>query len=347
MVYYFKALLILSVVLISFRIIGRNTGGKLKIKHSFALEILTGAFVFFAIYNTGYLVCLFLKLGIQGLSIWTALLWLGFAFCCRRELAGFKDLQIKKISREYVLYYSAALLAFALLFYYGIRFCYYGWDTASYIKEISRAVEHGTLYKDWVANQANDALELKYALCSYYMFLAVLARAASIPAIVTARVVGGGACIVLSAAAVYCLGKELFDDVRDAILVSLLWTCFNFVFVSIYTASAFLMERSYEGKAWCANVIIPFILLAFFHLYKHESEKGWWGCLVFAAFACNTISMSMIIISPIMVTLLSGILWLKERKAFIIYHWMICMLPLTIYCVLLGLELKNILVVMA
>lgn len=342
MLHYCVAVFLLIVLLIYFCFLGDRLLRIIDKPRELTFQLLLGAFAFFALFNVGYILCLFLKRNLIALSIVELVVFTGVSFW--GIASGFTPSKgihhFVEYFRTYKRYCSILLFISIVLFYYAVRFTYPGWDATYYIKEISRAVEHGTMYQDWTAQHLGNPLKLKYALCAYYMFLAVLAKYTAVPAVIIAKIIGGGLCVVLSIDVIYCLGKELFKNEKDALCVTVLWELLNTAFISIYTSSAFLMERSYEGKAWCANVIIPGLLLLFYHLYIYE-EEIYWTYIMIVVLACNAISMSTLLIAPIMVTVFSSIIFLDRPQLRVIRKWIICMLPLSLYCLFIFLEAKG------
>lgn len=339
--------LVLLIMLLTFYLYGCAYLIFVDIKITFAQSIIVGTFIFFSAFSIIYLFCLFFGYGLDGVFRLFLLMWicmiLGSIYYIKVN-----RIQITEITsvRNNILTVFILVLLSMVLVYYSVRVTYYGWDTAYYTKEISRAVKFGTLYKEWSPQQTNTSLHLKYALCSYYMFLAVLAKISSSPAILVARIVGGGACVILSILSVYCLAKEIFDSDKLALEITIVWNVLNYFLISIYTSGAFLMERSYEGKAWCGNVIIPTIIWVFFHLYKFPKDYKWWTIAFLICLSCDSISMSMLISAPVMVTIFSALLLISSKELHIIKRWFLCMMPLCFYCAVIALESKGVFSIM-
>ena len=358
---------LLALLVVSFALMGGAACAVLRVRQRLAFRTVTGAFVYFAFFEAVYLPCVFLRKSLTFLSLIWFPLWgvllIGsaiFVFARRSELRMSGSLFTKR-NAGLILAVLAVCLFFSL---FALRLPYYGWDTAYYVREMTAAINHNTLYQSWIPGTFREPIELVYALCSYYMLLALLARPFAIPAYLAARIIGGGTCLLLSLLVVYSFGQVLFakgsssvaDPRRDrnALVLTAVWGLMNLLFVSIYTANAFLMERSYEGKAWCSNVLIPYLLLVFCHLYRRadievqeEGEDPYWCFVFLACLSCDTISMSCLIIYPIMLTALSLIQFCREERGVIIRNWLLCCLPLLLYLLVVALNTKGILYLMA
>ncbi len=340
---------LLFFMMISFYCFGTTVTELLHLEHSFTFDTASGAFVFFSLFSFIYLPCVFFRNNLNTLGLVWGIIWILILILCVSFLLKGKKYRFSfsRINREDTFNVILLMLAVASLVYYSCRSNYCGWDTAAYMKDIQRALEHGTMYQDWSPFRQDDGISLKYALCSYYMFLAILAHFFHLPVLLTAKVVGGGTCILLSSMIIYSIAGEYFTDIRTKASVTILWCLFNFFYISIYTSSTFLMERAYEGKGWCANVIIPYFILVFYRLYHQEKENQLWMCVLIGAIASNSISMSMIVIAPVMCTIMSGIILISRRDVLILRNWIICMIPFGIYFLAYFLNSKRLIILMS
>ena len=75
----------------------------------------------------------------------------------------------------------------------------------------------------------------------------------------------------------------------------------NLYFVTGYTSADFLLMRSYEAKSFCANVIFPALILWFLKLHEQLDSKKHWMYLMLTVWGSVPVSMSAILIAPVMV----------------------------------------------
>lgn len=334
MITIIKVSLMFCIIVATFFLYGTALIGKLKIDGSIALNTLSGTFLFFLLFSLLCTPCVFAKITFTFVyRIWLIFWALSLGLCiCYLHNKGtvLTELFSKSLYIPYFLLCSAMFIFF---FYYAVTTEYFGWDTSYYVKITSNAVNLDSMVFEWklAGSFINKVMPAKYAMGAYFIFLAVPTRLLGCSAILVCRFIGGGLCILLSCMAIYRLAEEIFQNSRRSFLLTCIWIILNLYYVSLYTSSLFLILRSNEGKAWCCNVIIPFILLLFYHLYKHHEDKGWWGLAFITAASCNSISMSMILMAPIMYTILSFFVFVRERGVKVIRNWIICMIPLGVY----------------
>lgn len=214
-----------------------------------------------------------------------------------------------------------------------------GWDFAYYIGNMTTSVETDTMYLyDGNSGLLRETIELRYALSSFYMNTAWISRLTGISALLLQKYMAGVQCVLLANAIVYSFAMEVFrrDRKKSAVLVTL--TILLTLFWDVYdTAGQFLMLRGYEAKAYCASVVLPMILYLLYRIWKNERDMGTWAELFLAAFASVAVSMSSIVIVPVLITimLLAHLLVEKRRDMVLIGRTAVCLLPnicyLTVY----------------
>lgn len=113
---------------------------------------------------------------------------------------------------------------------------------------------------------------------------------------------------------------------------------------TIYTNSTFLFTRTYEGKSILANIIIPGILLCFYMLWNHSSQKLSKMFLVLLSVSSCIFSSSSMLIVPVSLTI-GAIIWIySERTLKSIVFYVVCLLPNLVICLLYLLFSKGILI---
>ena len=118
---------------------------------------------------------------------------------------------------------------------------------------------------------------------------------------------------------VYSFAMEVFsgDRKKAALLVTI--TIILTLFWDVYdTSGQFLMIRSYEAKAYCANVVLPMAVFAMYRIWKNEKRKQNWEELFLVSFASVAVSMSSLLLIPALLVImsLSHILsrWMESKR---------------------------------
>ncbi len=210
-----------------------------------------------------------------------------------------------------------------------------GWDFAYYIGNMTTSVATDTMYLyDGSSGLLRNHMELRYALSSFYMNTAWISQAAGISALVLQKYVSGVLCVLLTNAVVYSFAMNVFrrDQKKSAILVTI--TIIMTIFWDVYdTSGQFLILRNYEAKAYCANVVLPMVCYLLYRIWKDSRDKSSWARLFLTAFASVAVSMSSLVIVPVMIVimLLAHMAVEKKWDAAVIRRGICCLLPNVCY----------------
>lgn len=210
-----------------------------------------------------------------------------------------------------------------------------GWDFAYYIGNMTTSVATDTMYLyDGSSGLMRSHLELRYALSSFYMNTAWISQMTGISALVMQKYVMGVLCVLLTNAVVYSFAMEAFqrDLKKTAVLVTV--TVVLTIFWDVYdTAGQFLMLRNYEAKAYCANVVMPMACYLLYRIWKDSKDKRSWGELFLVAFASVAVSMSSVVLVPVLIGIMVLAHLLVERRwdAAAVRYGVLCLMPNVCY----------------
>lgn len=210
-----------------------------------------------------------------------------------------------------------------------------GWDFAYYIGNMTTSVATDTMYVyDGSSGLMRSHLELRYALSSFYMNTAWISQMTGISALVLQKYVMGVLCVLLTNAVVYSFAMEVFqgDQKKTAVLVTI--TIVLTIFWDVYdTTAQFLMLRNYEAKAYCANVVMPMVCYLLYRIWKNSGDQRSWAELFFVGFASVAVSMSSVVLVPVMIGLMLLTHFIVERRwdAAAVRRGICCMMPNVCY----------------
>lgn len=210
-----------------------------------------------------------------------------------------------------------------------------GWDFAYYIGNMTTSVATDTMYVyDGSSGLMRSHLELRYALSSFYMNTAWISQMTGISALVLQKYVMGVLCVLLTNAVVYSFAMEVFqrDLKKTAVLVTV--TVVLTIFWDVYdTAGQFLMLRNYEAKAYCANVVLPMVCYLLYRIWKDSGDKKNWRELFLAAFASVAVSMSSVVLVPVLIGIMILAHMAAERRwdAAAVRYGILCLMPNVCY----------------
>lgn len=317
----------------------------MKLETTLTEKVLFGFFCYFSLFQLVALPLIMLK---QTLTLLTVL-WsiiLGIVAVIMIFLLYKERIQIKEVlsKQKKVGYFTGKnLLYFVLVGIFLGFLCYFvaiqnfwGWDTAFYIGTVSTSLDTDTMY---LYNGENGVLRKKisfrYALSAFYMNSAVFCKITGISAVMFQKYVMGILCAILHTISLGFIGKKLYGkNPEKVVLFIILAGMLNFFFVSGFSTSNFLLFRSYEAKAYCANVVITAVFGAILGVHQNLEKKENWKVLFLIMMASVPVSMSSILIVPmiVFVALAAEYIMTKNRK--IIKYGILCMIPNGIYLVI-------------
>lgn len=143
-------------------------------------------------------------------------------------------------------------------------------------------------------------LDVRHALSGLPVWIAHLSRMTGIHAAIMCHCVLGVVFLLLHYIIVYRIGKQLFRENQEGVwLFGCVAAVFNiFGNVSLYTPQTFLLTRTWQGKTFFANLLIPMafcLLLEMYSLEKdHKISMIYYiavAALYFCAGACTTMGL--------------------------------------------------------
>lgn len=213
------------------------------------------------------------------------------------------------------------------------------WDTAFYIGGVVKSVQTDTMYiYDGYTGWKDSAINLKYAMCSFYMHDAVISAISGVHAAIVCRLFNTLVCQLFSAYVVYCLGNEIWGESRSSCLMVIFWITTNLGISTEYFASTFLLTRSYEAKAFCANIVIPGVIYLLIRIIKNPAVRTNWINLLILNISSVAISSSGLLLIPLLEGIILLVMTVIKRKPVYIWKIFICELPCVFY---LGLYFVN------
>jgi len=326
-----------------------------KEKFSFSLAVLSGFFAYHLLFSLVALPCILTQQSLTTLMwIWLPVLAGLLVFTLwtyRRDLLSCAPKLITSLKsylqtpRKLIL---PGIAAGCVLFILYLSVCsyYVGWDTAFYVRTVLHAVQNDSMYTiDAASGNIATTLSLRYALSPFYMNSAIFSRLFDLHPLLVQNLVDGCICVLLAFAVIYRLGLLLSgNDQRKACLTVIFAFFLHVSHASLFSTSDFLLLRSYEAKAYCANIVLPFIVYNMINLWRDAKSRTNWVLFFLGLAASNAISMSSLVTVPLLV--FSGsVIWLVSGNWRCLRNVAICMLPNLLYIGAYLLESAGIIVI--
>lgn len=148
-------------------------------------------------------------------------------------------------------------------------------DDAYYVVQALTAQQTDTLYRIDPNRGVSMPLDARHALALFPIWEAFVGTMCGIHATIMAHSVAPLLLIPLTYLIYYEIGRELFCSKKRLLPMFMalmaLWQMFGNV--SIYTTETFFLTRTWQGKSFAGNFIIPAVFWIFLCLF-HESDRG-------------------------------------------------------------------------
>ena len=351
-----KSFLLILVYLVMFISLGSGVLHYCKEKFSFSLALLSGFFSYHLLFSVVALPCILTQQTLTTLMwIWLPILSILFAFSLwfsRDELffgipkTVLTSLNAHLHSPKKLILPSIAAIGVLFILYVSVCSYYVGWDTAFYVRTTLHAVENDSMYTlDAATGQLASSLSLRYALSPFYMSSAIFSRLFDLHPLLIQNLADGCICVLLAFAVIYRFGLLLSDnDHSKACLTVIFAATLHLSHASLFSTSDFLLLRSYEAKAYCANVVLPFVAYNLIVLWKMPDKKAHWVLFFLSVAASTAISMSSLFTVPVLVCSCS-LIWLIKRNWYCIRNVILCMIPSMLFLAAYLLEVLRVIII--
>lgn len=168
-------------------------------------------------------------------------------------------------------------------------------DDAYYGVQALIAQQVDTLYRVNPYTGRSAPLDVRHALALFPVWEALAGSISGIHVTIICHSVIPLVFIPLTYLIYYQIGKTLFARKRELLpmfmLLLGLWQTFGNV--SLYTTETFFLTRTWQGKSFAGNFVIPAVIWIFLRLYEDEKKAVWWillGALNLAGGASSSLA---------------------------------------------------------
>ena len=201
-------------------------------------------------------------------------------------------------------------------------------DAAYYVANVATNVDTNMInvYDPFTGNW-QDHFELRYVFATYSVNDAVICQITRLPALVqTKSVMAATVMIIVNVLYIY-IAKYLFKEHRSALLMYALMMFINCMFISIYTASNFLMTRTYEGKSIVGNISVIAVFVLYVLIVAGEDARGLFVMLFIICLGTATVSSTANMVIPAQVLALFVPASFIKKRYDIIPKAIACIIP--------------------
>jgi hypothetical protein len=248
----------------------------------------------------------------------------------KKKLISEGDAQEKKLKfphfdtwKNYKIEEKIMLVIFLLLVGFQLYMAFtrasFDGDDAYYGVQALTAQLTDTMYRIDPNNGWSTTLDVRHALALFPIWEAFIGQMSGMHATIVSHSVIPLLLIPLTYIIYYHIGKVLFETRKDLVpmfmVIMALWQMFGNI--SIYTTETFFLTRTWQGKSFAGNFVIPAVLWIFLSLFSKEhgkETKGFWillACLNLAGGASSSLA---VLLSLLLTAGLAVLFTLKERK---------------------------------
>ncbi|MCM1125238.1 MAG: DUF6077 domain-containing protein [Lachnospiraceae bacterium] len=190
-------------------------------------------------------------------------------------------------------------------------------DDAYYGVQAVIAQQVDTLYRVNPYTGRSAPLDVRHALALFPIWEACIGSVSGIHATVVCHSILPLVLIPLTYLIYYQIGRALFRKKRELLPMFLvliaLWQVFGNI--SIYTTETFFLTRTWQGKSFAGNVVIPAVIWIFLLLYEDSKEAGLW-LLLGALNLAGGASSSLAVLLSCLMTAGFGFLYAAGKRSF-------------------------------
>lgn len=212
-------------------------------------------------------------------------------------------------------------------------------DDVTYITMANDTVETDRIYRtDFMTGceQALTAVSPKYTLTSFILFTSYLAKISGLHVLTVCKTILPFFWILLAYMIAGLLGDFLLkgDSGKNAAFLCFLSVLNLFFAFSNYTLSFRLLVCSWQGKAWLAVIVLPFLFYYASKIFR-EGYCLWEMLFVLVLmFAGASGSLFGLVLAPLMLMVLALVYAVEKKNIRILIHSALCCAPSAFYVVI-------------
>ena len=325
--------LMLVYYLIVYTAFGSLITSRWKKEHfSLTMTVMIGFFLFYGLFQVIAVPCTFLRLPLTWLcGIWmtvAAAVVIYAAVTCRGLWLEAGRAVWRQFRRE-PFWTLVPLLAVAAQTVFVVMWQTDYWDATYYIGDVSLSVYTNTIsLYDPLTGDIRSVFDIRHCFATYLMQDAVVCKTFGIHPLIETKTIMGAVITVLNNVVVYNIARLLFKGNRERTGLMLVFALLvNLFTYTSYTASSFLLLRTYEGKAVLGSVIIPAVIYVAARLYQdYKNTALWWLLFLLCQSSCAISSSAMMVVPVEVGALILGLaVWKRDIRP--LGKALLCMLP--------------------
>ena len=216
-------------------------------------------------------------------------------------------------------------------------------DAAYYVANVATSVNTNMInVYDPFTGAWQDHFELRYAFATYSIHDAVVCQLTGIPALVQTKMVMSAIVMLISNLLYVWLCKFMCaENRRKGLIMYLFMVVINFTFITIYTSSNFLMNRTYEGKSIVGNIAVIAVFAIYMMAVRRDLKIRDFAMLFTICLGTATVSSTANMLLPAQICILFVPYVIRRKAIKLIPGFLICMLPEVVMMLMYVLYVKG------
>lgn len=284
----------------------------------------------------GYLIfCLVFGTVLAALSVWGAILLIkGKRLKSLSSLPGTIKENYFSCSVEAKIY--TVLIAAVFVFQIVMLYVNFSMDADDFYfnSQALSAQQYGTMYRISPDSGWSMPLDIRHAMSLFPMWQAFVSSATGIHVTIVAHRVVPLILLPLSYGIIVRFSSALFSKKESALSFIFMINLFRiFGFVSYYTPETFLFLRTWQGKSFAGNFIIPAVILIFLirYLKKEMNDRFYYLSLVLLGIASGAASSTAVMLFCALTGLLALIFLIINKEAKVFFKTLLTLVPGIVY----------------
>lgn len=253
--------------------------------------------------------------------------------------------QRHKISLEEKIVWLIFLLLVGFQLYMAFTRASFDGDDAYYVVQSLTAQQQDVLYRREPDTGISTILDMRHALAVFPLWLSFIAVKSDIHATIVAHSIIPLILLPLSYLLYFQIGMSLLGRKRDMLPMFMVIMALIQMFgnVSIYTNETFLMTRTWQGKSFASNFILPAVLWLFLWIFEDNTKENTegnirasilWILLGAANWAAGMSSSMAVFLTAMLSGAFGFFMMIRKRKFMILVKTGLACIPSAIYVLL-------------
>ncbi len=247
----------------------------------------------------------------------------------------------KKISTEEKIVWVIFILIVGFQLCMALSRAFFDGDDAYYVVQSLIAQQKDSLYRIEPDTGKSTPLDMRHAMAVFPLWIAHVAGRSGIHATIVSHSIIPLVLLPLTYLLHFQIGKSLLKKKQDMlpmfmVIMALLQMFGN---VSIYTNETFLMMRTWQGKSFAGNFIIPAVLWLFLWIFEEEKEERQknailWILLAAVNWMAGIGSSQAVFLCAILTCIFGFYMMIKEKSIWVMVKAGLTCIPNAVYILL-------------